>query len=385
MNRIADILARSTVLGVAAELGLSPGKGLRPTFACPACGRTTRHAKIDKRGPCGVTADGRGWHCHGCHAHGDAVDLVAYQAGERRFRDLGADHRAEVFRWCAARGYCEPIDRQGQPVALRPIAPPRPPAPPRRPPADELRALLRGCVPVDRDGAVAAYLRKRGLDPKLVISRRLATALPPRSRPPAWAGSPKASWIRTGHRIVFGLFDTAGELQSIHARSIDPRSQRKALSPSGFEITGLVFADAAGRTLLGGHATLTEVWIAEGPIDFLAIGTSDLCRRARPALFGILNGSWSTAAAARIPDGANVRLFCDDDAAGEAYCRQIRATLAHRSVQVLREAPPQPPGHTGKPLDWSDALFGGRPLVLPSGVPLSAEHAPSGERHPPVP
>ena len=160
-----DWIARVRGFGVAevAELlGLTVERGsIRP---CPVCGAETR-GSTDKRGPVGPRPDGIGWHCHRCHAKGDAVALVAARV-LRKTKPEGPDDWAAVRAWCASAGLCEARTAGAAPrVALRPLPAPRPPAPPVRVPPAELLALWDGATaPVSTVPEVAAFLARRKLD-----------------------------------------------------------------------------------------------------------------------------------------------------------------------------------------------------------------------------
>src|SRR5689334_6155599 len=70
------------------------------SFACPACGAEKRHpSRGDHRGAVGARPDDKGWRCHQCDAHGDAVTLAAWLATGKA--DLTGEAGVEVLRACA--------------------------------------------------------------------------------------------------------------------------------------------------------------------------------------------------------------------------------------------------------------------------------------------
>jgi len=62
---------------------------------CPSCKTATR-GDADRRGPIGLTANGRGWKCWSCGVAGDVVDLASFVFYDRRMRDLSEDERTEL-------------------------------------------------------------------------------------------------------------------------------------------------------------------------------------------------------------------------------------------------------------------------------------------------
>jgi hypothetical protein len=190
------------VAEVAAALGLTvraPGQGLGP---CPVC-QEARRSRSDPRCPLGLTADGLGWHCHHCHAKGDAVTLAALVRLGRVPDNHDVNAWRELESCCEAHGLytSAPSSAPSSPrprVSVRrtppgPAAPSQSPTPaPRRPPGPEVRALWHRCHAVTDDDAVCAWLLegvKRRIVPALVAERDLARALPLESPLPAWVST----------------------------------------------------------------------------------------------------------------------------------------------------------------------------------------------------
>ena len=342
------------VRAVAAMLGIEErGRTLTP---CPLCGVEER-GSTDKRGPLGLTADGAGWTCFRCRVSGDAVALVAARVLGKARPD-GADDWRTVRAKCAELGLCDG-PTGAAPVRLRPMPTPRPAAPPVRPPSAELVALWDGaCSPVASDAEVAAFLRRRNLDPAEVERRELGRALDAAATLPAWARFKGRPWTESGHRLLVGLYDARGELVSVQARSIlaDVPKGEKAWNPAPvideaatlaaraenvwadpvwirYELGGAVMADARGLSLLRGSFPVPrKVYIAEGVPDFLTAATARRDPANAPAVLGIVAGAWRPEFAVRIPQGARVVVATHNDPTGDAFAARIAATLAGRVV-----------------------------------------------------
>jgi hypothetical protein len=229
-------------------------------------------------------------------------------------------------------------------VGLAHPAPPIAPAgarTPQRPPLRELSELWARSASVLEDTEVSGYLAGRGIDPGLVADRDLARAISPDLSLlvlPAWAslGGP---WPRRGYRLLLPLWDAAGHVVSVHARSIIAGSEPKGALPCGFGIAGTVLADAAGARMLARREIAGPLWITEGATDFLTAATAwgDAAEPA-PAVLGILSGSWTSQLAARVLDGARVVIAVDHDPSGELYVAKIAASLVGR-VRLERWTP----------------------------------------------
>lgn len=318
------------IVVVAEALGFTAkGRSLAP---CPACGSDQRgYSNPDKRGPVGVTADGRGFHCHRCQAHGDAVVFAALAV-------VGVEKPARE-QWsalrdaCARAGLCEWEGDWGR-DAVSASTRPRPLAPATRPPvrpACETVASLWSCSrPVTCDEAVTAWLRSRGIEPRRVEDLELARGLPPDAALPEWARSGDGLWTETGHRLLLPLYDERGRMASLHARAI-VRAHPKSLSPAGCALRGLVMADAGGvRMLEGGGWQPRQVWIAEGVPDFLTLACDFNESDDDSAALGVVSGSWTAKIAARVPDACRVVIATHGDEKGDQYAARIAAELGSR-------------------------------------------------------
>ena len=304
-------------------------------FACPSCGAAKRHSKTaDRRGAVGIRRDGRGYRCFQCDASGDAVSLAARLSSGKA--DASAHAGIALLRACAERGLCSPLG--GAHVQLPPRSfirtPVAPIEPPKRPAVDE---LLSQCTSVDRDAEVSAQLRARCIDVAHVVDRRLAFALPKDAVCPSWAAFRNVPWSKSGHRLIVPMFGPTGKIESPHARTLVPPvvGIPKGLSPAGYSIGGLVFADPLARRLLEtGEApawwTARTIIIAEGGPDFLTWSTQYGDAEGAPAVFGIISGSWTADIAARIPSGCKILCRTHADDAGRKYAAAVVATLSDR-------------------------------------------------------
>jgi hypothetical protein len=182
--------------------------------------------------------------------------------------------------------------------------------------------------------ALTSYLARRAIDPTQALGRGLVYILPVNAGVPDWAacGQP---WPKSGHRLICPVYDAKGELCSVRAWS--PTSKdRKRVAPKGYSTSGLVLADLLGQAMLRGEAKPSRVMVFEGEPDFVcAASMGRLLDAERPAMLGVVSGAWTSAIAARIPDGAEVRVVPHADSAGEIYANKIAISLCAR-CSVLR-------------------------------------------------
>jgi len=303
------------------------GKGV--TIRCPAHG--------DRSPSCSVTLGPDRTirvRCFACDFAGDALTLIAIARGldpRRDFRKV-LEEAADLTGIALDPG-AKPRPARPQRSAL--LAPPDPPAYPL---VAEVLTVWRQSTPVSEDKQACDYLHSRAIDPDTVDLFGLARALPREAEVPKWArcGLP---WPLSGHRLLVPMFDADGAMRGIRARSLGPSGQGpKGAAPAGFSTVGLVMADAVGRVVLATGKTpgwfeseALDVVITEGEPDFLtwASAISDANRRP-PAVLGVVASAWSSAIAARLPDGARVAIRTHRDPAGEKYALQIQKTLGLR-------------------------------------------------------
>jgi len=317
-NQIKRAYGRAEIRALAEAEGLvHRGSGHNRT-ECPGCRNgDPRGVSIGDQNGVGV------WNCHRDERHrGSAIDYIALARGI----DIPAAARILEERAGVNAGHAYPP----------PPRPPMSPKPPRRPPSAEVADVWeRVAKPILDVADVASAWRERGLDPAAIEDRNLARALPQRVALPPWAFGGGLTWSAGTHRLVLPLFDSAGRMASLHARAaIAPAGAPKGLSPGGFEVGGLLFADALAQLMLryaGNDVHDSWVLIAEGAPDFLTAATqrSDADESA-PAVLGVIAGSWTREVAARVPNDSRVLVAVHSDAAGEKYAAGITDSLAGR-------------------------------------------------------
>ena len=335
---------------------------------CPACRaeRLTKRA-ADRPGPVLVNNDRPGrWKCLQCEAAGDAIDLLAYHAGGRRFRDLDRDAKAEVrsraLDWLG-RSPTQMEDGARTPGPGIDAARSHPSKPKRPPPtADELSAVWGRAQRPDGEPAVADYLRYRGLDPVCLSDLGIVGLLPRDARVPRWAYAAREE----GLRLMLKRCNHRGEARTILFRRCVPASSgdaKKTRMPLGAPCRGMTLQCPLARQVMR-HGTHPSEWpgtspdpafpidsgapgwpaerplelvITEGEMDFLAwvqrAGDAD---EYAPAVVGIGSGWWTAEHAQRVPDGTRVLIATDNDEAGDDYAALIARTFAGRAVSLRR-------------------------------------------------
>jgi hypothetical protein len=237
---------------------------------------------------------------------------------------------------------CHPNIKFRAPHIARPAALTRTHADPSpaRPPRHEVAALWSASLPVSAaPGASGWFAHRFGPAGAWSLQQAdlwdLARVIPAGISLPRWARSRGDPWTRTGHRIIFRLWDHAGRAASLRARSIDPTVTPKSLAPSGFSVKGLVLADPLTQQLLGGVCPTwwqpRQIIVAEGEPDWLlwALRQRETDEQG-PAVLGVESGAWSPQIAARIPTGASVVIRTHHDEPGRRYAQQIAASLQGR-------------------------------------------------------
>ncbi len=228
------------------------------------------------------------------------------------------------------------FERGGVVSASTPARAPQPVIP-TYPPQSELAELWSACQPVMGDSAVTGYLAFRGIDAKAVAAFDLARALPRAGALPDWARLGEKSWATTRHRLIVPLYDHRGVMRSVVARSVDRQPMYKSAGARGYARAGLVMADGLGRAMLERGTAPTQIVIREGEVDWASEAVAQ--RETNIAVLGIVSGSWTTAHAKRVPDGARVVIATDDDEQGDRYAAAIAATLDGRAqVERRRDA-----------------------------------------------
>jgi hypothetical protein len=141
------------------------------------------------------------------------------------------------------------------------------------------------------------------------------------------------------------MWDALGQLRGFRARRVVNGDTPKALAPTGYTTTGLVFACPLIQQVLA-TGRPPEWWgtrpfalrIVEGGPDFLLMAARTSEGDAYgPGVMGVISGSWSSGMAGRIPDDTQVLLAGHDDAAGRKQMMRIGSELIHRcAVLVFR-------------------------------------------------
>lgn len=263
--------------------------------------------------------------CHGCGKTGDVFSLIAAASG----LDERVDFREVLRRGEQLAGLGE---RRDDKVTARNIS--RAPA---FPPSTEVSSLLASVGPTASDAEATAVLSKRRLDPERIDDAGLAFVIPGHAVLPSWARYRGRPWTETGHRLVMPVVDPTGVVRSVRAWNLVENDAPKRLPPAGHRATGLVVSDEFGAALFRGTYRARRVVIVEGESDFL---TAVLAwGHVLAAKIGIWSGSWTSDFANKMPDGAEVTIWTDDDAAGDRYAAEIWRSLRGR-CRVTREKRP---------------------------------------------
>lgn len=220
----------------------------------------------------------------------------------------------EAYRWLddlAGGDAPSAATQRPAPVHEAPVLPPR-----ERLEAELGRATRIDCMYKLPDD-LAAFFERRGLTVHV---------------PAVWL--PRSTLLQPGYPLVVPAFTGAGELASLHGRSVPDRTP-KTTNPKGFDFRGLLFLDplVAQPFFAGVGPTPRALIVVEGVTDFLR--TAQL-RKPDVAIVGIVSGS---ADALRIvaPRLRGVELFaaCDVGPAGDRYNMLIAAALAPHPVRPL--------------------------------------------------
>lgn len=262
-------------------------------------------------------------HCFGCQWGGDVFHLVSeveqiplssFVELMQRTAELGGLFRiADELRTGEI-----PADRPKP----KPLAPPDPPLP--HMPIAEVRAVWERATSARDDRATSAYLVRRVLDPEIVTARSLARVLA--APVPPWAIYGRRSWLETGHRLIFRVFDAWGNAKGIRGSCVEKNDTPKRLPAKGYRAAELVLANRAAWAMLRGDAP-PKILIAEGETDWLTLAT---VQPEEVPVLGIGSGSWSPNFAAAIPRNADVYIYTDPDPAGDRYAQNIIESLGEK-------------------------------------------------------
>lgn len=215
------------------------------------------------------------------------------------------------------------------------------------------------CFGTGRPSSVVVdWARARGFTPEQLIRAGAHTIFLGAADDPAWP------W-KAGYGVVVPLFDANGKVRSLRARwskvEDDPiagwREIRspgpKSLPPHGYDVSGLVLADARGAALLHYGRTgrfvgngrfepddlPSTVWIVEGEPDLLTMSVVLAHKNDRDMVLGVFSGAWTWDHAKRIPEHATVVVATHDDLQGRKYAEEITESLYGRVAAVQRYKP----------------------------------------------
>jgi DNA primase len=286
-------------------------------------------------------------HCFSCDTTWDAHALYAQVHGLNlqgsAFKELLVREAETLSRW----DLVEALEgKRSEPRPATPTPPRTEPQPePERPLPDlnEVRDFVGSCVNVTEDETVALYLRSRHIDPQAVSVRGLAYALPDNVKHlPEWARYKGSTWAELGHWLIIPVYNHLGSMVSVRSGRVIDGDSPKRLPPAGCRVRGTIMADAMGQEMLKLGAwpdwatTKPGVVILEGEPDWLTVAVkTPLLTCPDKAVLGIYSGSWCDQIAKRIPDGAKVAIWTDQDAAGDKYAHTIGASL-HKRCTVVR-------------------------------------------------
>jgi len=170
-----------------------------------------------------------------------------------------------------------------------------------------------------------SMLASRGLAPDAGSAR----AIGDETELAGWARYRGQSWRETGHLVMLPVYDCLGQMRSLRGwQCRTGYDGPKRLPAAGHRSNELVLANDAALAILREPGCPKRILVSEGEPSFLS-----LCQ-AYPgtAIFGVMNGSWSSAFAERIPVGSMVGIRTDADRAGDRYAEEIARSLRDRAV-----------------------------------------------------
>lgn len=289
---------------VAADLGHQRVRGRADRMTpCPACGHEGDAVRVYR------ARAGERWHCHGCQAGGDAVDLVAYRLTDEAYH--GQSAVADYYR-----------QHTGEATPATEWAPP----PGDYPPSSEVMDLLSACRTATADEHVAAWLSHRGIPAADLPVGALGSMHRPGPAWARWAGQP---WPEVGYRAVAPAVTADGVVRSVRCRRVwNHVSGPKTLPPCPvgdrrYRASGLMLATRDGRAALRGGLDGRRVVIVEGEPAWLAWA----CARPSEVVLGMVSGSWDAEWATAVRRAASVLVVTDHDDAGQRYYERIAADV----------------------------------------------------------
>lgn len=307
------------------QAGTNGGEWAGP---CPLCGGRDR-LRVWPRCEGGA----RAW-CRRCGEQGDALTWAML------LDSADPDEAGGTGRWLRRQGHGTGARRLVSGAVSAPQKRSHQAEVRRRIPPAELRALWEQCLPVVEAREVRRYLEDvRQLDAGAVADLDLARAVPRRGALPHWARC-GGDWRERGYWLVLPMFDAAGRMVNLHARScLAPQPKPKSVNPVGGSHAGTAFACPMGARVLAGERDALDLLervslnVVEGVGDFLRMAThhgSGVGLERAPAVFGLMKGSWTEGLAAGVPLGARVCVAPHADEAGEQLMNRVADSLRER-------------------------------------------------------
>lgn len=251
---------------------------------CPACG--AHGSKNDARPPVLLGRGGK-WRCLSCGEGGDSLALAGHHLGYGGSPKGSAYFRAAEFVRSA----------EGLELPQEAVAPDLGPS------TLPVAKALSGCLRL-RD------VRDPRLDPFLAAKGLTREA-------PAGYLVRQPEWFPSGFPLVVPAFNAAGELTSMHGRSLDISGRRTKTWPRGVSSTGLLLLDPQwARPWLRGGTPPSAVLIAEGITDYLAAS-------AHMPVIGVTSGSFEALKLIRFERDTSIYSALDPDRAGERYAMKL--------------------------------------------------------------
>ncbi|MEM1414270.1 MAG: CHC2 zinc finger domain-containing protein [Myxococcota bacterium] len=269
-----------------------------------------------------VDTESLAWNCQSCGAGGGPPDWLH---DRRHGPNAAPPSPAELKDLFDELGRMAGVERGGRRdlPPLTPIAPyiaPEPTYPPDRHLREMWRAGARPSM------AAAAVLEGWGVDAASVD--REIRVLPPGYIGPSWARCRGKLWGRDAFEILFPLRDATMHARSFVARCLDPESapmggggRLKSTVPAGHTTKGLVLANAAARSAIGGRSMWSTCIVREGERDWLFDA-----QHGQPVI-GVRAGGWSDALSEALPLGWTLEVATDRDRAGDRYAEEIAESL----------------------------------------------------------
>lgn len=136
--------------------------------------------------------------------------------------------------------------------------------------------------------------------------------------------------------LIVGAYNHQGDMVSVHARAVSPKTTPKTRWPYGHTSKGTVFANRTGVRFLRGHIPQDGVVLVEGATDTLCATVRLRAMGKHAAVIGIHSGAISAFTQIHWPVGIHVRPWIDTDSAGRKYLEKIKKILKNRHVVLYK-------------------------------------------------